>query len=295
MGVERVAERVFVLNGGGNLGAVQVGMLQALLEGGIRPDAVVGTSIGALNAAFLAGHADLAGIEELSLLWASVRRRDVFPMSIPALAKGVFGHRPFIVESLGLRSLLMRANFGFERLEEAPIPVRVVATDLDTGDAVVLRSGDTIRALLASSAIPGVFPTVEIGGRTLIDGGIAANTPIAQAEAFEPSEIYVLPTLPAAHLPPPGNAILMMQRAMALAAHPGEQRAIAEASSRRSVRILPVPAAAGKLSIFDFRATRQLIRESYVLAASWLEGGASSPIVGELQPVSATGASLATA
>lgn len=295
MGSERVAEKVFVLNGGGNLGAVQVGMLQALLEAGIKPDAVVGTSIGALNAAFLAGHPDLAGIEELSELWSSVRRRDVFPMSIPALAKGVFGHQPFIVESLGLRSLLMRANFGFERLEEAPIPVRVIATDLETGDAVVLRSGDTIRALLASSAIPGVFPTVEIDGRTLIDGGIAANTPIAQAEDFDPSEIYVLPTVPASHLPPPGNAILMMQRAMALSAHPGEQRAIAEASSRRTVRILPVPAAAGKLSIFDFRVTRQLIRESYVLAASWLEGGASSPASGQLHPLTATSPSLATA
>jgi NTE family protein len=296
MSSEPVATTAFVLSGGGNLGAVQVGMLQALLESGIKPDSVVGTSIGALNGAFLAGHADLSGMEELAELWASVRRREVFPMSIRALAKGVFGRRPFLVESLGLRSLLMRANFGFERLEDSPIPLRVVATDLDDGDAVVLGSGDTIRALLASSAIPGVFPTVDIDGRTLIDGAVSANTPISQAEELEPSVVYVLPTAPGNQLPPPANAILMMQRAMALASHPVERRALAEASARRSVRVLPVPPAAGKISIFDFRATRQLMHDSYVLTVAWLEGrdvpSAGDP---ELETVHAVRPSLATA
>ena len=267
-----------MLSGGGNLGAVQVGMLYALLEAGIKPDAVVGTSIGSLNGAFLAGHSNLAGMDELGELWASVRRRDVFPMSARAVSRGIFGHQPFLFESLGLRSLLMRANFGFDRLEDAPIPIEVVATDLDTGDPVVLKSGDTIRALLASSAIPGVFPTVEIDGRTLIDGGIVANTPIAQAEELEPSTVYVLPTVPDNRLPPPANAILMMQRAMNMASHPAERRALEEAATRRLVRVMPVPQAATKLSIFDFKETQRLIKESYFLATSWLEEiGVSGP------------------
>ncbi len=187
---------VFVLAGGGNLGAVQVGQLYALLESGIKPDAVVGTSIGALNGAFVVNHADLSGMEELAELWASVRRRDVFPVSVRALARGVFGHQQFLFESLGLRSVLLRAQFGFTHLEDAPIPVHVVATDLNTGNPVVLDHGETIRCLLASSAVPGLYAPVEIEGRTLVDGGVVANVPIAAAEALNPSRVYVLPTVP---------------------------------------------------------------------------------------------------
>jgi NTE family protein len=266
----RQSNTVFVLAGGGNLGAVQVGMLYALLEAGIKPDAIVGTSVGALNSAFLAGHGDLAGVEELANLWASVRRHDVFPLSMRVLTRGVFGHQQFLFESLGLRSLLLRAQVGFARLEDAPIPLRVVATDVHKGEAVVLDGGETIPALLASSAIPGVFPPVEIDGLTLVDGGVVANTPIAAAEALGPSNVYVLPTFPDDLVQAPANAIVMMQRAMALAARPGERRALVEASSRRSVQVLPVPEAAGRLSIFDFKATRKLIDESYTLTAAWL-------------------------
>ena len=287
---------VFVLSGGGNLGAVQVGMLYSLLEAGVKPDAVVGTSIGALNGAFLSGHPDLAGMDQLGELWASVRRRDVFPMSVRAVARGIFGHQPFLFESLGLKSLLMRANFGFGRLEDAPIPVAVVATDLDSGEPVVIKSGDTIRALLASSAIPGVFPSVEIDGRTLIDGGVVANTPIAQAEELDPSTVYVLPTVPDNRLPPPANAILMMQRAMNMASHPIERHALEEAAARRTVRILPVPQAASKLSIFDFKETQRLVKEAYFLTTSYLEEiGVSRTTVADVGPATEGGPSFATA
>ena len=79
----------FVLGGGGSLGAVQVGMLFALIEAGIRPDLVVGTSIGALNGAYLAGHSDLVGMQRLGTLWSSVRRPDVFPINVGGLLRGV--------------------------------------------------------------------------------------------------------------------------------------------------------------------------------------------------------------
>ncbi len=265
-------ETAFVLSGGGNLGAVQVGMLRGLLEAGITPDVVVGTSIGALNGAFLAGHGDVPGMEALGGLWASIRRPDVFPVSVRSLVRGVLGHQHFLFDSLGLRTLLTRAGVGFDRLEDAPIPLRLVATDLATGDPVVLEEGDVIGAMLASSAIPGVFPSVELDGRTLVDGGVVANTPILQADAMDPEVIYVLPTAPD-HLPEhPGNAIAMMQRAMALSARPGERRAIAEVSERRIVRVVPVPALAGRLSLFDFGLTPQLMDEAYAITSSWLAG-----------------------
>ena len=271
MGSRDQVKTVFVLSGGGNLGAVQVGMLKALLESGIEPDAVVATSIGALNGAFLVGHRDVAGVEALAELWTSVRRCDVFPLSLGSLARSVLAGRPFVFESQGLRDLLAGAELGFGRLEDAPIPLWVVATDLETGQAVILDEGDTITGVLASSAIPGLFPSIENNGRTLVDGGIVANTPIVQAELLDPMEIYVLPTMPDRISGFHGNPIVMIQRAVALAIRPAERRAIAAAASRRAVWVLPVPDAAGRLSIFDFGATRRLIDDAHDLARLWLE------------------------
>lgn len=262
---------VFVLSGGGNLGAVQVGMLRGLLEAGIRPDAVVGTSIGALNGAFLAGHNDIAGIEALTELWTSVRRSDAFPFRISTLARGMLGRQPFMFDSLGLQSVLARAQFGFDRLEEAPLPLRVVTTDICSGEAVVLTKGDTVRALLASSAIPGVFSSVEIDGRTLVDGGVVANTPIVQAEELDPTVIYVLPTMPDRFPAAPTRAIVMFQRAVSLSIKDVERRALQVARTRRPVWVLPVPDSANNLSALDFGATRRLISEAHDLTSSWIE------------------------
>jgi hypothetical protein len=92
----------FVLGGGGSVGAVQVGMLRALLEAGIRPDLVVGTSIGALNGAFLVGHLDLDGMKEMKRFWISVQRREVFPISHRNLVRGVLGSSQLPLHPPGL-------------------------------------------------------------------------------------------------------------------------------------------------------------------------------------------------
>lgn len=270
-----IGETAFVLGGGGNLGAVQVGMLYALLETGIRPDLIVGTSIGALNGAYLSGHFDLAGIEELADLWAEVRRPDVFPLSMRSVARGLVGHRTFLFESFGLRSLINRARLGFTDIEDAPIPIHAVATDLSTGEAVVLSKGQATEVLLASSAIPGVFPPVELGGRTLIDGGVVANVPIVEADKLGASRFYVLPTLPDDISSIPTNAPAMMQRSMVLASRPAARAALANVASHAEVHVLPAPSSAGHLSIFDFGSTRDLVNEAYELASEWLETGRS--------------------
>lgn len=262
---------VFALAGGGNLGAVQVGMLYALLEAGIRPDAVVGTSIGALNGAFLAGHADLAGVEELAELWMTVNRRDVFRLNLPGLVRGVLGHRQFLFGSLGVRNLIERARLGFADLEDAPMPLRVVATDLATSDVMVLSEGSVIDALLASSAIPGIFPPVAVDGRLLVDGGVVANTPLLEAHALGASTIHVLPTLPE-HIPVLGsNALVMLQRGMAMASRPAIRLALEGVEADTAVHVMPVPAVAAQLSIFDFSQTRRLIDEAYAMGTEWLE------------------------
>jgi NTE family protein len=264
-------DTVFALAGGGNLGAIQVGMIRALLESEIRPDALVGVSVGALNGAFLAGHADVNGADELAELWCSVRRRDVFPMSVGSLVPGIFGRRPFLFESVGLASILRRAHLGYSLLEDAPMPLRVVATDLATAEAVVLSKGGLTDALLASSAIPGVFRPVELNGRLLIDGGVAASIPVAQADALGSRTIYVLPTIPEIAPPLRSNALVMLQRGVAMAARPTWRAALERVASHAAVHVLPVPPMAGRISIFDFKETRRLIHEAYAMAVDWLE------------------------
>lgn len=134
----------FVLSGGANLGAVQVGMLRALREAGIRPDMLVGASVGAVNAAWLAGADPNDGVDELAHIWTSLRRGDVFPVRFGLGLAGFLGRRASLIDSGGLRRLI-RSHIRFERLEDAPIQLHVVVTDvLDGRDVVdwIRRRGD---------------------------------------------------------------------------------------------------------------------------------------------------------
>jgi NTE family protein len=182
----------YVFAGGGSLGAVQVGMLQALTEGGAPPDLVVGASAGAINAAYFAANPTSAGVAALDRLWRGLTRQQVMPMRIRDLLRIVM-QRDYVVDPSGLRRLLER-HLPYRMLEEATIPMHVVATDMLLGHETLISSGPVIDAVLASAAIPGVFPPVRIGGRDLIDGGVANNTPISSAIGLGATRIVVLPT-----------------------------------------------------------------------------------------------------
>ena len=143
---------------------------------------MVATSVGALNGAFLAGRPDLSAIEPLREVWASISRRDIFPMSVAGIVAALLGRRSSLFESLGLRSLILNARLGFSNLEHATIPLHVVATDIERAEVVVLSRGPA--ALLASTAIPGILPPVDIGGRALVDGGVLANVLLLEADAL---------------------------------------------------------------------------------------------------------------
>ena len=185
----------FVLSGGGSIGSIQVGMLHALYERGVGPDFIVASSAGALNGAFLASRpATVTTAQELGRIWSELRSRDVFPIRFSVYGLlGIAGKRNHLVSSAGLRKLVQRW-VEFRELESAPIPLHIIATDLLSGAEVVLSHGSTQAAVLASSAIPGVFAPVEIDGRDFVDGGVTDNTPVGQAVALGASHIYVLPT-----------------------------------------------------------------------------------------------------
>lgn len=179
----------YVLGGGASFGAVQVGHLRALAETDITPDFVVGTSVGSLNGAVLAEHPTTAH-ERLADLWSGMTRAVVFGKMLGTalnLAKG----KASAVPSTGLRAVIENA-VGARTFEELTLPHTAVTTDFDTGEPVPLNSGDLVSALLASAAIPLVFPPVQRGDRKLVDGGIVANVPIGIAAAQGAATIVVL-------------------------------------------------------------------------------------------------------
>ncbi len=182
----------FVLAGGGSLGAVEAGTLRAQVEHDEKADFVGGASAGAFNGAYFAAEPTQAGVAKLEAIWRGLKREHIFPFSLKNLF-GFLWRRDYLVEPHGLRRLL-EGNLPYKRLEQAAIPIHVVATDLITGDEVLLSSGSAVDAVLASAAIPGVFPTVLIDGRELVDGGVTNNTPISTALNLGADRILVLPT-----------------------------------------------------------------------------------------------------
>jgi NTE family protein len=184
----------FVFSGGASLGALQVGMLRALYEQGIVADVLVGTSVGALNAAFVASRPQTpATAAELARVWRSLQREDLFPVSLRTLVSGLCRQRDHLVPDRGLRSQVSR-YIEFEDLSEAPVPLHVVAYDLIEGNEVLLSDGRAVEAITAAASIPGIFPPVTIGERCLIDGGVVNNTPISHAVELGAERIYVLRT-----------------------------------------------------------------------------------------------------
>jgi NTE family protein len=199
------AKTAFVLAGGGSLGAVQVGMLRSLLAAGVRPDFVVGSSVGAMNACYFAGQPDADGVERLAQIWLNLRRRDIFPFTF-GMALGLLRHANYLVDPASLRGLIER-HLPFVGLQEAKLPVHIVATDMQ-GFAVTLSQGSAVQAIMASAAVPGIFPTVEVEGSPLMDGAVAANTPLWLAMTLGAKRIIVLPTGYACALErPPASAI----------------------------------------------------------------------------------------
>ncbi len=189
---DRKKKAVFLLSGGSGLGSIQVGMIKALFEQGIIPDFFVGTSVGAINSAFMCGNPTLEGVDELEKIWISVLRKNIFPVNIFSTIVNILKRKNFLVSPKGLRRLLEK-NIRYNTLADARIPCLLIATDLMTGEQVVLSSGNVIKAVLASTALPGIYPHVEMMGRFLIDGSLSGDTPLSVAAEYGAEEVFILP------------------------------------------------------------------------------------------------------
>src|SRR3954452_15757667 len=260
----------FVLSGGASLGAIQVGMLRALLERDIHPDLIVGTSVGAVNGAFLASRGlDAETVDELAELWRGMRRGRVFPVEPVTGLLGFLGARRNLVPGTALRRLIAR-HADHDRLKNLPIPLHVIACDVLAGREVRLSSGPLVDAVMASAAIPGVLPPVEWDGRLLIDGGVLENTPISHAIELGAEEIYVLPTGgPCELTEPPRGALGMVVHATSLmVAHRFAHEALAHAG-RPGLVILPAPCPL-HVQPMDFGHAEELIERAETDARAFL-------------------------
>lgn len=181
----------FVLGGGGALGACEVGMLRGLVEAGVRPDVVLGTSIGAVNGGLFAADPTREGVARLAELWqspdATAGIADSFVRQIGTLARTRTHLQP-----LGpLRERLGEA-LGAERFEELPVAFQCVAASIERAAEHWFAEGPLVDPILASSAVPGVLPAVRIGGEHYIDGGVVNSIPISRAVALGAKTVYVL-------------------------------------------------------------------------------------------------------
>lgn len=267
----------FALSGGANLGPMQAGTVAALVDAGVEPDLLVGSSVGALNAAFLACRPGKGGVVALREAWLGLRRRDAFRFSLTGALAGFLGLRPHLVSTARMRSLMERWVTA-QLIEDCPLAFAAVATDALTGEAVVLDRGAMAPALLASAAIPGLLPPVRIGGRWLVDGSLAAGCPVLQAQDLGATRVYMISAGTAPRTAPPRGAVAMAMHSVSLltARSGGDQLRLAHrrAAERGGSVIVVPPAQPAAPSPFDFDQGRPLFDLAYERTQSWLREGA---------------------
>jgi NTE family protein len=241
------------------------------VDSGVQPDFVVGSSVGAINASYFAGAPTVAGVAALERIWLGLRRADIFPITL-ASAVGLVRHPGYVVDPAGLRRVI-ETNLPYADIEQAQIPLHIMATN-QQGQSIRLSGGPAAEAILASTAIPGIFPPVDMDGDALMDGAIAANTPLRLAAELGASRIIVLPTGYACALKePPRRAIAKALHAVTLLIAWQLMHELETVSDDIDVHLMPTlcPLA---VSPFDFSASGELIERAAGASKRWIaEGG----------------------
>lgn len=266
-----MSKTAFVFAGGGSLGAVQVGMLRALGAHGVRADFVVGSSVGAINGAYFAGNPTLEEVTALENLWLNIRRRDVFPLGWRTAAS-LLWRRDFLISSDGLRRLI-DMHLPYRRLENARIPMHVVATNLLSGAAIVLSRGPAAEAIIASSAIPAAFAPMWLDGRYLVDGAITSNTPVRAAIGLGAQRLIVLPTGFACALQnPPNGAVANALHALTLLIARQLVAELEVIDKTINYAIVPTLCPLAR-SPYDFSRSAELIKSAAESTRQWIASG----------------------
>ncbi|TMF99669.1 MAG: patatin-like phospholipase family protein [Chloroflexi bacterium] len=275
----------FAISGGGARGAAQVGMLRALIERGITPDLIVGVSIGAWNGAWIAYRPQLDWVRQLEQVWRQVSRRTL-DMVWWRAARNMVRRRPSLYEGGGLSRFVAR-HLQVNDFEDLAVPLHTVAIDLTMGTKAVFSHGALAPAVLASSAIPGVFPPVVIDGRQHVDGGLVDPTGLDTAIELGARRVYVLDSGYAGRLPAPlGSMNAIVDHTFQIAAQHRTRWTIQQMG--RSVEIIHLRPDAGFLRhSMDFRATDFYLSEGYRFACEVLDTRRKRRRAPELAPIAA--------
>jgi NTE family protein len=259
----------FVFSGGAALGAIQVGMLRALTAVNLQPDLIVGTSVGALNGAVVADHGLAAAVETLTGLWHSLTRANVFPGGRLGQVRQLLTTRNSLFANDHLSELVCH-HLTVARFEQLKRPFGALATDLQTLHGALFTAGELRPALLASAAIPGVFPPVAIRGKLYVDGALTAHVPLRAAVEMGAASLVVLDAGEICHRrQTPRHVAEIFMAAM-------------QATMRQRVRVetpvmaqqypllyLPTPCPAAS-SILDFSQSNRLIAQAEEMALDFL-------------------------
>ena len=260
-----------MLSGGGNLGPIQVGMLRALTEREIVPDIVLGCSVGALNGACYSSQPDMAGIRRLEAGWRAITAPDLMPSSrIPGALQLIRRG-----ESLHSNEALRRTVESFlgerERFDQLELPYQCVATEVDGAVERWFTEGSLVEPILASAALPAVYPMVTIEGRRYLDGGVVNNVPVARAVELGAKRIYVLHVglhgRPQAEVRRPIDAAL---QAYWIARNSRLARDLAQLPRSVEAIVLP-PGDRPELRYDDFGQTPALMAQGYAGASEYLD------------------------
>jgi NTE family protein len=260
-----------VLCGGGSRGAVEAGLYRALVERGVRIDLVIGTSVGAINGAAIA-----AGLspDVLARLWRDLSRRDVFAVNRQLFwkliwADGLYDSRP-------LRRFLER-HLPVGRFDDLTIPLIVTGTDFRTGEPLYWRTGALVDAIMASVAMPGLFPPQLVQGVQVVDGGISDNVPIdvAVAEGADTVLFILCACCERTHRPVHG-LFPILRRAVGIAIDRKYQADIRRYAGRARLIALEPPIDP-EIDLLDFSHTDELIARGYTCALAALQEWAMAP------------------
>ena len=260
----------FVLGGAGNMGAIQLGMLRALLERGFVPDLVVGCSVGALNGGAIASGPTLETLERLEALWLELSARDVWPARPLVGAVQLMRSRPAVNDNQGLRRVVERFLPG-ATFADLAVPFACVATSLSTGGERWFTEGPLAEAVLASSALPALLPPVVVDGELLIDGATVNVVPLGRAIEMGANRVFVLQLKDLhAAASPPRRPLDVLLRAFAISRNFRFVQELASVPDHVEVSVLPSPSWA-RLRYDGFSRTAELIERSHAAAAAHLD------------------------
>ncbi|WP_457558845.1 patatin-like phospholipase family protein [Candidatus Harpocratesius sp.] len=262
----------FVFSGGSSLGAIEVGLLKAIIEFGIKADFVLGTSVGSLNGAIFAYNPTIEGIEYLESVWNKVKFTDVFTPSPITPVKNLTTFGKYLISPKNIRKLIQR-SLPFQLLEETTLPFYAVATDLKTGKEIVFNKGIALEALMSSIAIPMVYPPQYMHSMMLVDGGLVNNSAISTAIKLGAENIIVFP-IGYPNTPDfyPKNLEQVLARTFLYILARQMISDYYHYRSQVSIHILPSPNDT-RLDPFDFSHSKEWIDLAYQRAKAWFEKG----------------------